>query len=66
MAGIGDPFFLSDGMIGLINRPTPAKISLLVIFTYHLAHFLIVAAVIQLPGYLKQKNQLLHLLITKI
>lgn len=52
MAGIGGIlFFLSDGMIGLdkLDRRLP-KFRFWVIFTYHLAQFLIVAAVIQLPG----------------
>jgi len=52
MAGIaGILFFLSDGMIGLdkLDRRLP-KFRFWVIFTYHLAQFLIVAAVIKLPG----------------
>lgn len=52
MAGVGGIlFFLSDGMIGLekLDRLLP-KSRFWVIFTYHLAQFLIVGAVIQLPG----------------
>ena len=52
MAGIGGIlFFLSDGMIGLdkLDRRLP-KYKFWIIFTYHLAQFLIVAAVIQLKG----------------
>jgi len=52
MAAIGGIlFFLSDGMIGLekLDRRLP-KSRFWVIFTYHLAQFLIVGAVIQLPG----------------
>ncbi len=52
MAGIGGIlFFLSDGMLGLekLDRCLP-KTRFWVIFTYHLAQFLIVGAVIQLPG----------------
>jgi alkenylglycerophosphocholine/alkenylglycerophosphoethanolamine hydrolase len=52
MAGIGGIlFFLSDGMIGLdkLDRRLP-KYRFWIIFTYHLAQFLIVGAVIQLPG----------------
>lgn len=52
MAGIGGIlFFLSDGMIGLdkLERRLP-KYRFWIIFTYHLAQFLIVAAVIQLQG----------------
>ena len=52
MAGVGGIlFFLSDGMIGLekLDRRLP-KSRFWVIFTYHLAQFLIVGAVIQLPG----------------
>lgn len=50
MAGIGGIlFFLSDGMIGLdkLDRRLP-RYRFWIIFTYHLAQFLIVAAVIQL------------------
>lgn len=52
MAGIGGIlFFLSDGMIGLdkLDRRLP-RYRFWIIFTYHLAQFLIVAAVIQLSG----------------
>lgn len=52
MAGIGSIlFFLSDGMIALdkLDRRLP-KYRFWIIFTYHLAQFLIVGAVIQLPG----------------
>ena len=52
MAGIGGVlFFLSDGMIALdkLDRRLP-KYRFWIIVTYHLAQFLIVAAVIQLPG----------------
>jgi len=52
MAGIGGIlFFLSDGMIGLdkLDRRLP-RYRFWIIVTYHLAQFLIVAAVIQLPG----------------
>ncbi len=52
MAGVGGIlFFLSDGMIGLekLDSRLP-KTRFWVIFTYHLAQFLIVGAVIQLPG----------------
>ena len=52
MAGIGGVlFFLSDGMIALdkLDRRLP-KFRFWIIVTYHLAQFLIVAAVIQLPG----------------
>jgi uncharacterized membrane protein YhhN len=52
MAGVGGILFLlSDGMIGLekLDRRLP-KSRFWVIFTYHLAQFLIVGAVIQLPG----------------
>ena len=52
LAGIGGIlFFLSDGMIGLdkLDRRLP-KYRFWIIFTYHLAQFLIVGAVIQLPG----------------
>ncbi len=52
MAGIGGIlFFLSDGMIGLdkLDKRLP-RYRFWIIFTYHLAQFLIVAAVIQLPG----------------
>jgi len=52
MAAIGGIlFFFSDGMIGLdkLDRRLP-KYRFWVIFTYHLAQFLIVAAIIQLPG----------------
>lgn len=52
MAGIGGIlFFLSDGMIGLdkLDRRLP-KYRFWIILTYHLAQFLTVAAVIQLPG----------------
>ena len=52
MAGIGGIlFFLSDGMIALdkLDRRLP-KYRFWIIVTYHLAQFLIVAAVIQLPG----------------
>ena len=51
MAGIGGIlFFLSDGMIGLdkLDRRLP-KYRFWVIFTYHLAQFLIVGAVMELP-----------------
>ena len=52
MAGIGGIlFFLSDGMIGLdkLDKRLP-KYRFWIIFTYHLAQFLIVGAVIQLQG----------------
>ena len=52
MAGIGGIlFFLSDGMIALdkLDRRLP-KYRFWIIVTYHLAQFLIVGAVIQLPG----------------
>lgn len=52
MAGIGGVlFFLSDGMIALdkLDRRLP-RYRFWIIFTYHLAQFLIVGAVIQLPG----------------
>jgi len=52
MAGIGGVlFFLSDGMIALdkLDRRLP-KYRFWIIVTYHLAQFLIVGAVIQLPG----------------
>jgi uncharacterized membrane protein YhhN len=52
MVGIGGIlFFLSDGMIGLdkLDRRLP-KYRFWIIFTYHLAQFLIVGAVIQLQG----------------
>jgi uncharacterized membrane protein YhhN len=52
MAGIGGVlFFLSDGMIALdkLDRRLP-QYRFWIIVTYHLAQFLIVAAVIQLPG----------------
>lgn len=52
MAGIGGVlFFLSDGMIALdkLDRRLP-RYRFWIIVTYHLAQFLIVAAVIQLPG----------------
>jgi uncharacterized membrane protein YhhN len=52
MAGVGGMlFFLCGGMIGLekLDRAIP-KTRFWVIFTYHLAQFLIVGAVIQLPG----------------
>lgn len=51
MAGVGGIlFFSSDAMIGLekLDRRLP-KYRFWIIFTYHLAQFLIVAAVIQLP-----------------
>lgn len=52
MAGIGGIlFFLSDGMIALdkLDRRLP-KYRFWIIFTYHLAQFLIVGAVIQLTN----------------
>ena len=52
MVGIGGIlFFLSDGMIGLdkLDKRLP-KYRFWIIFTYHLAQFLIVGAVIQLRG----------------
>jgi uncharacterized membrane protein YhhN len=52
MAGIGGVlFFMSDGMIALdkLDRRLP-RYRFWIIFTYHLAQFLIVGAVIQLPG----------------
>jgi len=52
MAGIGGIlFFLSDGMIALdkLDRRLP-RYRFWIICTYHLAQFLIVGAVIQLPG----------------
>ena len=52
MAGIGGVlFFLSDGMIALekLDRRLP-KTRFWIIFTYHLAQFLIVGAVIQFQG----------------
>ena len=52
MAGIGGIlFFLSDGMIALdkLDRRLP-RYRFWIIVTYHLAQFLIVGAVIQLPG----------------
>jgi len=52
MAGIGGVlFFLSDGMIALdkLDRRLP-QYRFWIIVTYHSAQFLIVAAVIQLPG----------------
>lgn len=52
LAGIGGVlFFLSDGMIALdkLDRRLP-QYRFWIIVTYHLAQFLIVAAVIQLPG----------------
>ena len=52
MVGIGGIlFFLSDGMIGLdkLDKRLP-KYRFWIIFTYHLAQFLIVGAVIQLQG----------------
>ncbi len=51
MAGVGGVLFLlSDGMIGMdkLDRRLP-KYRFWIIFTYHIAQFLIAAAVIQLP-----------------